>query len=164
VQGAALHEDVARLEMDFGAFLQFHVDFAGDHHGVVDRVGTVHARRNAGREFDDAENRSAGERGADFLRGGVGVAGIVEAPGRFDTMFFEISSIFTMARPLPSCPVTTRRTFIVMVSPDALLYFDRSDYTWRRARSRSQGAGRSCIIALRFGRRGRYGKRLIKIQ
>src|SRR3989442_1292814 len=39
-----------------------------------------------------------------------------DAPGRFDTMFFETSSIFTTARPLPSCPVTTRRTCTVMIS------------------------------------------------
>src|SRR5206468_2097538 len=40
-----------------------------------------------------------------------------EAPGRFETMFFDTSSIFTTARPLPSCPVTTRRTFTVMTPP-----------------------------------------------
>ena len=40
-----------------------------------------------------------------------------EAPGRFDTMFFETSSMFTTARPLPSCPVTTRRTLMVMTPP-----------------------------------------------
>ncbi len=40
-----------------------------------------------------------------------------EAPGRFETMFFEISSIFTTARPLPSCPVTTRRTLMVITPP-----------------------------------------------
>src|SRR5712671_6917481 len=42
-----------------------------------------------------------------------------EAPGRFETMFFETSSIFTTARPLLSCPVTTRRTCAVMGSPSA---------------------------------------------
>src|SRR5467141_3187741 len=40
-----------------------------------------------------------------------------EAPGRFETMFFDTSSILTTARPLPSCPVTTRRTLMVMTSP-----------------------------------------------
>src|SRR6267378_2052833 len=40
-----------------------------------------------------------------------------EAPGRFETTFFDTSSIFTTARPLPSCPVTTRRTLMVMTPP-----------------------------------------------
>src|SRR2546426_11364629 len=53
-----------------------------------------------------------------------------EAPGRFDTMFLETPSIFTTARPLPSCPVTTRRTFTVMgFSLGAFHHSCRTDYT-----------------------------------
>src|SRR5713101_5262447 len=82
-----------------------------------------------------------------------------EAPGRFDTIFFETSSIFTKARPLPSCPVTTRRTFMVMISPRCVSNLRRTDYTGAElARPRSQGAARSCIIAVRLGRRGRERK------
>src|SRR4029077_16772173 len=62
MDGSALHEDIARLEVDLGAFLQLHVDLTRDHHRVVDRVGAMHAGRDPGRELDDAEYRSAGER------------------------------------------------------------------------------------------------------
>src|SRR5882672_7054240 len=77
VDGAALDQHVARLEVDLVALLELHVDLARDDHGVVDRVGAVHARRDAGRELDDAEDGAAGERGADFLQTGVAVAGVV---------------------------------------------------------------------------------------
>src|SRR5258708_32223313 len=53
-----------------------------------------------------------------------------EAPGRFDTMFLETASIFTTARPLPSCPATTRRTFTFMVfSLGPFHHSCRTDYT-----------------------------------
>jgi hypothetical protein len=32
------------------------------------------------------------------------------APGRVEAMFLETSSILTIARPFPSCPVMTLRT------------------------------------------------------
>src|SRR5258706_517075 len=68
---------IVMLWHQVGAFLQLHVDLTRDHHRVVDRIGAVHARRHAGRELDDAENRSARKRGADFFGGSVGVARIV---------------------------------------------------------------------------------------
>src|SRR5436305_959307 len=37
------------------------------------------------------------------------------APGRPETRFLETSSILTTARPFASCPVTTRRTWSVIV-------------------------------------------------
>src|SRR5882672_10032423 len=77
VQGPALHQHVARLEMDLGAFFELHVDLSGNHHRVVDRVGAVHARRDAGRELDDAKDRATGKRGADLLQTGIAVAGVV---------------------------------------------------------------------------------------
>src|SRR4029077_14721432 len=36
VNGAALDQHVARLEVDLAAFLELHVDLARDHHRVVD--------------------------------------------------------------------------------------------------------------------------------
>src|SRR5882672_468399 len=77
VDGAALDQHVARLEVDLVALLQLHVDLARDDHGVVDRVGAMHPRRYAGGELDDAEYGSAGERRADFVQPGVGVARVV---------------------------------------------------------------------------------------
>ena len=44
VDGAALHQHVAGFEMHALA-VELHVDLAGDHHRVVDRVGAVVARR-----------------------------------------------------------------------------------------------------------------------
>jgi len=75
----------------------------------------VHARRHAGRELDDAENRSTGSvvptvfsEASESPELSAGIASVVqttqaEAPGRFETTFFDTSSIFTTARPLPSC-------------------------------------------------------------
>src|SRR5262249_14200077 len=40
-----------------------------------------------------------------------------DAPGRLEITFFETSSIFTTARPLASCPVTTRRTLMAFSAP-----------------------------------------------
>src|SRR5712671_1252034 len=73
-----------------------------------------------------------------------------DAPGRFDTMFFETSSIFTTARPLPSCPVTTRRTFTVMIPP-RVASNSRHGLYGEHPRARAI-IGRRCIIALGFGR------------
>src|SRR5258708_38928464 len=71
-----------------------------------------------------------------------------EAPGRFDTMFFETSSIFTTARPLPSCPVTTRRTFTLMrFSLSAFHHYCRADYT-REAGSRGFAVGAPRALSL----------------
>src|SRR5258706_15001302 len=72
-----------------------------------------------------------------------------EAPGRFDTIFFETSSIFTTARPLPSCPVTTRRTCTVMGSPSArFIILVGQIIRGRRSRMHSQCTGQCRIIRL----------------
>src|SRR5712671_5307646 len=60
-----------------------------------------------------------------------------EAPGRFETIFFETSSIFTTARPLPSCPVTTRRTCTVMNSSWRRCQFAREELYGERRRARA---------------------------
>src|SRR5262245_65601822 len=63
--------------MDDGA-VQLHVDLAGDDDDVVDRVGPVVARRDAGRELDDAEDRAALQRGGDLAQAGVRAAVVVD--------------------------------------------------------------------------------------
>src|SRR5215470_14439176 len=45
----------------------------------------------------------------------------LEAPGRFDMTFLQTSSILTTARPLASCPVTTRRTLTAIFSASFLV-------------------------------------------
>jgi hypothetical protein len=82
----------------------------------------VIARRDAGRELDDAEDGSVLQRRADLSQALVGRAVVVRgkpsvvqtsqavAPGRPEKTFFETSSILTIARPCASWPVITRRT------------------------------------------------------
>src|SRR5579862_1634573 len=77
MDGAALHQHVTGLEMHSSG-VELHVDLAGHHHRIVDRIGAMIARRNAGAETDHAEHRAAGDRGADFLAGGIGVAVVVD--------------------------------------------------------------------------------------
>jgi hypothetical protein len=78
VDGAALHQHVAGLEVHALAVVELHVDLARYHHRVVDRVGAVVARRHAGAEAHHAEHRAIGERGADLAARRIGVAVVVD--------------------------------------------------------------------------------------
>ncbi len=129
MHGAALHEHVARLEMHFVAFLQLHVDLARKDHGVVDE--SVRCTRGAAPGENSTTRKTVPPASVvptfrlevsaspELSTGFVSVVQITQddAPGRFDTTFFATSSIFTTARPPPSWPVTTRRTFTVMSPP-----------------------------------------------
>src|SRR5262249_51124462 len=66
--------------------VELHVDLAGDHCDVVDRVGAVVARGHAGRELDHPEGRAARQRGTRLALAGVLLAVVVdrEALGRPD--------------------------------------------------------------------------------
>src|ERR1039458_6768652 len=55
VDRAALHQHVAGLELCYHSVVQLHLDFAGDDDGVVDRVGAVVARSDAGLVAYDTE-------------------------------------------------------------------------------------------------------------
>jgi len=44
---AALHQHVAGLEMD-GCIVELHVDLAGHHHRVIDRIRAMVARADSG--------------------------------------------------------------------------------------------------------------------
>src|SRR5207248_893176 len=70
VDRSPLYQDVPGAQMDLGA-LELHVDLAGEHHGVVDRLGAMVARRNAGLELDDPEDSAARMRRAHLARAAV---------------------------------------------------------------------------------------------
>ena len=52
--GAALHQYISLPQVHFDFVVQLQVDLARDHDRVVERVGTVHARRDAGLVLDEA--------------------------------------------------------------------------------------------------------------
>src|SRR5262245_15739091 len=57
VNRSALHEHVARLQMNNGV-IELHIDLARHDDGIIDGVGPVVSRRNAGSELDDAKHRA----------------------------------------------------------------------------------------------------------
>src|SRR5881628_2508858 len=121
VDRAALHEHVARLQMD-DRVIELHVDLIRHDDGIINGIRPVVSRRNPGRKLDDAKDRAVVQCRTDLPLSLVGVACVVygkrlrgpdhtgRPPGRPETRFLETSSIFTTARPFASCPVTTRRT------------------------------------------------------
>src|SRR4051812_11697207 len=60
------------------ARVELHVDLARHHHRIVDRVGAVIARRDAGAEAHHPKHRAVVERGAHLAPGAIGVAAVVD--------------------------------------------------------------------------------------
>src|SRR5262249_11429723 len=77
VDGAALHQHVAGLEVHALAIVELHVDLAGDHGGIVDRIGAVVAALHARAEAHHPEYRPVVERGANLAPRRVAVAVVV---------------------------------------------------------------------------------------
>src|SRR5262245_31609029 len=86
VNGAALHQHVAGLEVHGLAVVELHVDLTRHHHRVVDRIGAVHARAVAGLEAQHAEYRAVVDGGADLAARRIFAAVVVdrETGGRPD--------------------------------------------------------------------------------
>src|SRR6185312_6425684 len=77
MNGAALHQHVAGLQVH-AADVELHVDLAGNDHRIVDRIGAVIARRDAGAEADDAKHGAVVDGSSDLLVGGIVVAVVVD--------------------------------------------------------------------------------------
>src|SRR5262249_60576869 len=60
------------------AVVEFHVDLTRHDNRIVDRVGAMVARRYAGAKAYNAEHRTIGNCGADFLAGGINIAVVVD--------------------------------------------------------------------------------------
>ena len=74
VDRAALDQHVTRAQGD-DLGVELHIDLAGQHHGIVDGIRAVIARRDARSVFDDPEDGAVvARRGGDFL-GAVRPAG-----------------------------------------------------------------------------------------
>src|SRR6476660_10333283 len=66
VNRPALDQDIDGFEVHNRA-IKIHIDFARHDDRVVDRIGAVVAGRHTWAEANDADHRSVGNRGADFL-------------------------------------------------------------------------------------------------
>ena len=86
MNGAALHQRVAGLELHHHLVVELHVDLAGDHDRVVDRIGAVVARDDTRLVAHHAEHGASLDGGAERARGRIVVIVIVDrkALGRPD--------------------------------------------------------------------------------
>src|SRR5437773_8629879 len=76
VDRAALHEHVARLQMD-DRVIELHVDLTRHDDGIINGIRPVVPRRNPGRELDDAKGRAVVECRTDLPLSLVGVACVI---------------------------------------------------------------------------------------
>src|SRR6266540_3470789 len=77
VDRAALHEHVARLQMD-DRVIELHVDLARHDDGIIDRIRPVVPRRDAGPKLDDAKDRPVVQCRTDLPQSLVGVTCVID--------------------------------------------------------------------------------------
>jgi len=71
VDGAALNKHVTSFENADHTVVEFHLDLAGDHHGVVDGVGAVVSGGHTGLIAHHSKNRAIVHRAFEGSLGGV---------------------------------------------------------------------------------------------
>src|SRR5450755_351757 len=110
VDGAALHQHVAGLQVH-AADVELHVDLAGDHHHVIDRIGAVLRGLTPGSKLMTRNTvplsmvvvifLAEGSASPSLLTGKPSLDQITDelAPGRLETTLLTCSSISTLARP-----------------------------------------------------------------
>src|SRR5437764_1390165 len=76
VDRAALHEHVARLQMD-DRIIELHVDLTRHDDGIINGIRPVVPRRHPGRKLDDAKDRTVVQCRTDLSQSLVGVACVV---------------------------------------------------------------------------------------